>query len=264
LKRILYYREVNKLLTTYTTKLIEYIDETNRIHTEYKQTGTATGRLSSNNPNLQNIPQKGELAQNIRAAFISEEHCYLVSFDYSQIELRLLAHLSGDENLVNAFHNNLDIHDITARTIFNIDEGRIVLPAQRRIAKAVNFGIIYGLSPYGLSKEIGVSQREAKLFIDKYFETYPGVKEYLESIKEKARKTGYTETIVGRKRYIKDINSRNFSVKQRAERIAINAPLQGSAADIIKLAMLKATDYIKCNNIKGYLVLQIHDELILK
>ena len=264
IEKILYYREVNKLLTTYTTKLIENIDETGRIHTEYKQMGTATGRVSSINPNLQNIPQKGELAKNIRAAFISEDNCYLVSFDYSQIELRVLAHLSADDNLINAFLNNLDIHDITARTIFNIEEGNNVPPANRRIAKAVNFGIIYGLSPYGLSKEIGVTQREAKLFIDKYFAKHPGVKKYLESIKEKAKKTGYTETITGRKRYIKDINSRNFSVKQRAERIAINAPLQGSAADIIKIAMLKATDYIKSENIKGHLVLQIHDELIFE
>lgn len=262
--KILYYREVNKLLTTYTTKLLEYMDGTNRIHTEYKQTGTATGRLSSNNPNLQNIPQKGDLAKDIRAAFISDENCYFVSFDYSQIELRVLAHLSMDENLIDAFNNDLDIHDITARTIFNIRNDDIVTSAIRRIAKAVNFGIVYGLSPYGLSKGIGVPQQEAKLFIDKYFHKYPGVKEYIEKIKREAKKTGYTETILGRRRYIKDLNSRNFVVRQRAERIAINAPLQGSAADIIKMAMIKSTEYIKNKSIKGNLVLQIHDELIFE
>lgn len=264
IEKILYYREVNKLLTTYTTKLIEYMDDTGRIHTEYKQTGTATGRLSSNNPNLQNIPQKGELAKDIRAAFVSDENCYFVSFDYSQIELRVLAHLSMDENLIEAFNNNLDIHDITARTIFNMRNEDIVTSTTRRIAKAVNFGIIYGLSPYGLSKGIGVSQHEAKLFIDKYFQKYPGVKRYIEKVKEEAKKTGYTETISGRRRYIKDLNSRNFVVRQRAERIAINAPLQGSAADIIKMAMIKSTEFIKNERIEGKLVLQIHDELIFE
>ena len=264
IEKILYYREVNKLLTTYTTKLIEYIDSTKRIHTEYKQTGTATGRLSSNNPNLQNIPQKGELARDIRAAFVPDDNCYFVSFDYSQIELRVLAHLSMDENLIDAFYNNLDIHDITARTIFNVEENGVVTSLYRRIAKAVNFGIIYGLSAYGLSKEIGVTPQEAKLFIDKYFNKYPGVQKYIERVKKEAKVAGYTETITGRRRYIKDLNSRNFVVRQRAERIAINAPLQGSAADIIKIAMIKSSDYIKREKIKGHLVLQIHDELIFE
>ena len=264
IEKILYYREVNKLLTTYTTKLIEYMDSAKRIHTEYKQTGTATGRLSSNNPNLQNIPQKGELARDVRAAFVSDENYYFVSFDYSQIELRVLAHLSMDENLIDAFYSNLDIHDITARTIFNIGENGVVTPLYRRIAKAVNFGIIYGLSAYGLSKEIGVTVQEAKLFIDKYFSKYPGVQKYIETVKKDARVAGYTETITGRRRYIKDLNSRNFVVRQRAERIAINAPLQGSAADIIKIAMIKSSDYIKREKIKGHLVLQIHDELIFE
>jgi DNA polymerase-1 len=262
--KILYYREVNKLLTTYTTKLIEYVDSNSRIHTEYKQTGTATGRLSSNNPNMQNIPQKGELAREIRSAFISDENCYFVSFDYSQIELRILAHLSQDRNLIEAFNKDLDIHDITARTIFNIQKDENVSPNARRIAKAVNFGIIYGLSPYGLSKEIEVSQQEARLFIEKYFQQYPGVSSYIEKVQEEAKKKGYTETISGRRRYIKDLNSRNYVVRQRAERIAINAPLQGSAADIIKLAMIKSIDYIKNKNFEANLVLQVHDELVFE
>ncbi|MDY6820380.1 MAG: DNA polymerase, partial [Deferribacterota bacterium] len=262
---ILQYREINKLLTTYTKKLVTYIDEkTGRIHTEFRQTGTATGRLSSNNPNLQNIPQRGELAKSIRSAFISEEGCSFVSFDYSQIELRILAHLSKDENLVTAFQKGYDIHSLTAKMIFNLGDLSLVSPDMRRIAKAINFGIIYGLSPYGLSKEIGISQSEAKEFINRYFTLYPKVKTYINRIVELARKNGYTETIFKRRRYIKDISSRNNLIRKKAERVAINAPIQGSAADIIKLAMIKTSEFIKERSYDARLLLQIHDELIVE
>ena len=265
IEKILYYREINKLLSTYTLKLIDYIDDNDgRIHADFKQTGTSTGRLSSNNPNLQNIPQRGELSRDIRVSFVPEEGCRFVSFDYSQIELRILAHLSEDEKLIMAFKNDLDIHDITARTLFDIDNTVIVPLNLRRVAKAVNFGIIYGLSAYGLSKGIGLPQSQAREFIDRYFNLYPDVKKYINQVINTARLRGYTETIMGRRRYIKDINSRNATNRLRAERVAINAPIQGTAADIIKIAMIKTDEYIKERGYKADMVLQVHDELIFE
>ncbi|MEF3253957.1 MAG: DNA polymerase I, partial [Deferribacterales bacterium] len=264
LKAILRHREYSKLVSTYTSKLSEYINpSTGRIHTVFKQTGTATGRLSSQNPNLQNIPQKGDLGAEIRGSFVSEDGYSFVSFDYSQIELRILAEISGDENLKNAFINDLDIHNLTAMSILGIKEDEITKDI-RRIAKAVNFGIVYGLSPYGLSRDVGISVGEAKKFIDKYFETYPKVKEYMNNIVINAQKNGHVETLFGRKRFVKDLNSSNSILRQRNERIAINSPIQGTASDIIKMAMIKCYDYLNNNNIDGKMILQIHDELVFE
>lgn len=264
LKSILKYREFSKLISTYTSKLSDYIDRsTGRIHTQFKQTGTATGRLSSVNPNLQNIPQKGELGSEIRSAFVSKEGYSFLSIDYSQIELRILAHISDDENLKIAFEQDFDIHTMTAMKVFGLLESEITRDI-RRIAKAVNFGIIYGLSPYGLSRDVGIPQSEAKIFIKKYFETYPNVKKYMKEIVKKAENDGYVTTILNRPRFIPDIKSANNTIKQRAERIAINSPIQGSAADIIKLAMIKSDKYLKRMQIDGKLILQVHDELVFE
>ncbi|MGA1861954.1 DNA polymerase [Deferribacter thermophilus] len=258
---ILKYRELNKLNNTYTINLLNYVDENSRIHTHFKQTGTATGRISSTNPNLQNIPVGSLYGKRIRECFEAEEGYNLVSFDYSQIELRILASLSEDKNLIDAFKNDEDIHTKTAMEIFSIKE---VDSKHRRLAKAVNFGIIYGLSPYGLARDTGISQSEAKIFIEKYFELYPGVKKYIDKVILDAREKGFTETILGRKRFISDINSANKMLRQRAERVAINAPIQGSAADIIKLAMIKIYEYLHKLDNNAKMLLQIHDELLFE
>lgn len=264
LREILNFREFSKLKNTYTSKLGDYINkETGRIHSTFNQVGTATGRLSSSNPNLQNIPQKGDIATKIRSAFVSSEGCSFISFDYSQIELRILAYLSGDETLLRAYENNEDIHTKTAALIFNVDE-KAVDNTLRRIAKSVNFGIIYGLSPYGLARDTGVSQSEAKRFIEKYFELYPKVAEYIKKALNSARLKGYTETLFGRKRFVKDLTSKNKSLALRTERVAINAPIQGSAADIIKKAMVDTRDFLHNNLFDGKIVLQIHDELVFE
>lgn len=260
---ILKYREINKLYSTYTLNLLEYVID-DRIHTEFKQTGTATGRLSSINPNMQNIPQKGEYAEILRSSFIAKNGFKLVSLDYSQIELRILAHLSEDENLIKAFNEDKDIHTMTAVSIFHLPSSEQVTHNIRRIAKAVNFGILYGLSSFGLSRDTKVSRKEAQAFIDGYFALYPKVRIFIDNIIEQTKSNGYCSTILGRKRKIADINSRNANIRMRAERMAVNAPIQGSAADIIKLAMIKCDDYIKSNNIDAKCILQIHDELIFE
>lgn len=264
LSLVLKYRELNKLLSTYTLNLLEFVKEDKRIHTEFKQTGTATGRLSSINPNMQNIPQKGEYGEILRGAFKAKTGYKLVSFDYSQIELRILAHMSQDENLLKAFNNNDDIHSLTALKIFHLSSIKQVSPEIRRIAKAVNFGILYGLSAFGLSRDTKVTRKEAQNFIDGYFALYPKVKEFIESIINQTKEHGFCSTILGRKRFIQDINSRNANLRMRAERMAINAPIQGSAADIIKLAMIACNKYINDNNINAKSILQIHDELIFE
>lgn len=264
LSSILKYRELNKLYSTYTLNLLEYVAEDGRIHTDFKQTGTATGRLSSSNPNMQNIPQKGGLAEELRSSFKASDGYSLVSFDYSQIELRILAHLSEDKNLMTAFNNGIDIHTMTAEKIFHLPAGAEVKADMRRIAKAVNFGILYGLSSFGLSRDTKVSQKEAKEFIESYFAMYPSVKEFTERLIAETRLHGFCETILGRKRFISDINSRNGNLRMRAERMAVNAPIQGSAADIIKSAMTKCMDYINNFNIDAKMILQIHDELIFE
>ena len=260
---ILKYREINKLYSTYTLNMLEYaVDD--RIHTEFKQTGTATGRLSSINPNMQNIPQKGEYAEILRSSFVAKQGCRLVSLDYSQIELRILAHLSQDENLIKAFNENKDIHTMTAHSIFHLSPNDVVTHDIRRIAKAVNFGILYGLSSFGLARDTKVTRKEAQRFIDGYFALYPKVKIFIDEIIKQTREKGYCSTILGRKRNIHDINSRNANIRTRAERMAVNAPIQGSAADIIKLAMINCDKYIKDNNIDAKCILQIHDELIFE
>ena len=264
LSSLLKYREINKLYSTYTLNLIEFAKQDGRIHTEFKQTGTATGRLSSINPNMQNIPQKGEYAEILRSSFIAKNGYKLVSLDYSQIELRILAHMSKDENLIKAFNNNEDIHTMTGMKIFHLNSIDEVTYDIRRIAKAVNFGILYGLSSFGLARDTKVTRKEAQNFIDGYFNLYPKVKEFIESIITETRTQGYCSTILGRKRFIHDINSRNANMRMRAERMAINAPIQGSAADIIKLAMIECNKYIKDNGINAKCILQIHDELIFE
>lgn len=260
---ILKYREINKLYSTYTLNMLEYVKD-GRIHTEFKQTGTATGRLSSSNPNMQNIPQKGEYAEILRSSFVAKKGYKLVSLDYSQIELRILAHLSEDENLIKAFNENKDIHTMTAHKIFHLSSVDEVTHDIRRIAKAVNFGILYGLSSFGLARDTKVTRKEAQRFIDGYFALYPKVKIFIDEIIKQTREKGYCSTILGRKRNIHDINSRNANIRTRAERMAVNAPIQGSAADIIKLAMIECDKYIKENSLDAKCILQIHDELIFE
>ncbi|UOD35530.1 DNA polymerase I [Deferribacteraceae bacterium V6Fe1] len=262
LEDIIEYRELTKLLNTYITKLPEYIDpDTGKIYSEFKQTGTATGRFSSNNPNLQNIPLKGKWGKKIRSAFVASPGKIFISFDYSQIELRFLAHFSQDETLLSAFKNNLDIHKITGSKIFKLPEEKIEGDL-RRIAKAVNFGILYGLSPFGLARDTGVSNADAKEFIETYFKTYPKVQKYIEQVINDARRQGFVKTILGRKRFFPEINSKNPVLRNRSERMALNSILQGSAADVIKLSMLKSDEYTK--GIDAEIVLQIHDELVFE
>jgi DNA polymerase-1 len=263
LSEILLYREYSKLLGTYTEPLITAAAEDGRIHTTFKQTGTATGRLTSTSPNLQNIPVRGDVGKLIRKAFVPVDGTLFISMDYSQIELRILAHFSEDENLIQAFKQGADIHSITAMKIFNLTENELT-PDKRRLAKAVNFGIIYGLSSYGLSRDTGVTPKEAKTFIEAYFSLYSGVRHYLTDMLEETAKKGYCETLLGRKRFFPDINSRNSIIRQRAERAATNAPIQGSAADIIKLAMLNCDRLIKSSYQDVKMCLQVHDELIFE
>ncbi len=261
---ILLHRKLSKLKSTYADALPELINnDTGRLHTHFIQTGTATGRLSSKNPNLQNIPIKDELGRRIRKAFISSpEHTFL-SADYSQIELVILANLSDDHALKDAFLNNKDIHTQTASLLFNIDESEVDSD-QRRIGKTINYSVIYGISGFRLSQTLKISGRLANGFIERYFEKYKGVKEYINKTIKKAEKFGYVETLMGRKRFIPNINSRNKTEKKGAERIAFNTPIQGSAADIVKMAMLKIGNEIKDKNLGSKLLLQVHDELILE
>jgi len=264
LEDILKYRELAKLLSTYALPLGNYVSaETGRIHSSFRQTGTATGRLSSVSPNMQNIPMKGLWGVKLREAFVPKDGFSFVSFDYSQIELRILAHLSGDERLTEAYRNNEDIHTKTASGIFGVEPDKVDSD-MRRLAKAVNFGILYGLSAFGLSRDTGVPQKEAKVFIEKYFATYPKVKDFIEHIAKDTRKNGYAMTLAGRKRFIKEINSKNRTVSMRGERIATNVPMQGSAADIIKLAMVECQALLDDNKYNAFAVLQVHDELVFE
>ena len=261
---VLEYRNLLKLNSTYVDGLKRMIHpETGRIHTSFNQTVTATGRLSSSDPNLQNIPVRTEEGRRIRALFIAAPGNVLISADYSQIDLRVLAHYSQDPALLKAFRNDEDIHRKTASEVFGVSP-EFVTPEMRRIAKTVNFGIIYGMSAYGLAKELGIERHKAKEFIDKYFEKYPKVKEYMNWAINHAREKGYVTTILGRRRYIPDINSKSRPVREFAERTAINTPIQGSAADIIKLAMLRVDEALKKESIKAEILLQVHDELVLE
>ncbi|RGN51390.1 DNA polymerase I [Bacteroides sp. OM05-12] len=261
IEKILDYRGLKKLLSTYIDALPLLINpKTGKIHTSFNQTITATGRLSSSNPNLQNIPIRDENGKEIRKAFIPEDGCLFFSADYSQIELRIMAHLSEDKNMIDAFLSGYDIHAATAAKVYKIDINDVTRE-QRSKAKTANFGIIYGISVFGLAERMGVDRKEAKELIDGYFETYPDVKRYMDKSIEVARENGYVETIFHRKRFLPDINSRNAIVRGYAERNAINAPIQGSAADIIKVAMIRIYERFKRENIKSKMILQVHDEL---
>lgn len=260
---ILKYRTLNKLISTYLDGLCEYIMSDGRVRTSFKQTIAATGRLSSVDPNLQNIPVRTVEGRNIRKAFVSEKNKILLDADYSQIELRVLAHLANDSVMIDAFKNDLDIHSKTASEVFDVDL-KEVTETQRRNAKAVNFGIVYGISDYGLSKDLNITRKEAKTYIDGYLDTYKDIKKYMDDIVLMAKKDGYVTTVLGRKRYIPEINSKNFNIRSFGERIALNTPIQGSAADIIKLAMIKVYDILKSENLDAKLILQVHDELIVE
>lgn len=260
-ENILAYRGLRKLLSTYVEALPKLINKhTGHIHTSFNQAITATGRLSSSDPNLQNIPVKGEDGKELRRCFIPEPGCLFFSADYSQIELRVMAHLSGDEGLIDAFRNGYDIHAATAARIFK-ETMEHVTRDQRSMAKRANFGIIYGITVFGLAQNLDIDRNEAKKLIDDYFQSFPKVKEYMERCKETARSKGYAETIFHRRRYLPDINSGNATVRGFAERNSINAPIQGSAADIIKLAMVRIYKRFKDENIKSKMILQVHDEL---
>ncbi len=260
---ILEYRGLAKLKSTYADGLTAYIGEDKRIHTTLNQTITATGRISSTEPNLQNIPIRMELGRKIRKAFVASEGCVLMDADYSQIELRVLAHMSGDEELINAYKTDQDIHKITAAKVFNtpLDE---VTPLQRRNAKAVNFGIVYGISSFGLSQDLSISRKEAAEYIEQYFATYPKVKDFLDKLVSDAKEKGYITTMFGRKRPIPELHSSNFMQRSFGERVAMNSPIQGTAADIIKIAMIKVWKALKEANLKSKLILQVHDELLIE
>lgn len=260
---ILEYRQLTKLKSTYADGLANYIDETGRIHTTFNQTITATGRLSSTEPNLQNIPIRIELGKMIRKVFHPAKGNLFVDSDYSQIELRVLAHVADDEKLIEAFQNGQDIHRTTASHVFGVpfDE---VTDLQRRNAKAVNFGIVYGISAFGLSQDLNISRKEAQEFIDKYFETYPKIKAFLDSTVEQAKKDGYIKTLFNRIRPIPELSSSNFMQRQFGERVAMNSPIQGTAADIIKIAMIRVHDRLIREKLKSKLILQVHDELLIE
>lgn len=260
---LLEYRQLTKLKNTYVDALPKLVSpETGKVHTSFNQTGTETGRLSSSNPNLQNIPIKTDIGAKIRQAIIAsgKDNC-LLSCDYSQIELRVLAHLCGDKTLIEAFHDNQDVHRLTASLIYNVSEQDVV-DNMREVAKRVNFGIIYGQSAYGLSKDLGIFVNQAQDFIDAYFLRYPKVRDFIDAQINKARTEGFVTTLMGRRRYIPEINSKNMSIRQFAERQAVNTPIQGTASDLIKLAMIEISGQIKDKGLKSKMILQIHDELV--
>ena len=261
INELLEYRNLSKLYTTYLNTFNDYIFEDGKIHTIYLQTGTRTGRLSSIEPNLQNIPVRSEEGKKIRKAFVASANSVLLSSDYSQIELRILAHISNATSLQNAFINNEDIHTHVASDIFGIPQDSVT-PNQRRTAKAVIFGIVYGISGYGLGENLDISAYEGKQYIEKYLSLYPEVNEYMKSIVEKTRELGYVRTIFNRKREIDEIKNTNYLIRSMGDRMALNTPIQGSAADILKLAMIKIDKLLKEKNLKTKMILQVHDELI--
>ncbi len=262
--RILDYRQVAKLKSTYVDALPQMVNaRTGRIHTSYHQTGSATGRVSSSDPNLQNIPVRTELGRQVRRAFVADSGCRLLSADYSQIELRVLAHLSQDPSLLEAFRRGEDIHAATASQMFNVAINDVD-SEQRRIAKVLNFGVIYGLGPYGISQQTGFSREEGRNFIDTYLARYPGINQYLESVKDQTRSTMYAETLLGRRRYFPDIQSTNHNMRAAAERMAINMPIQGTAADIMKKAMINVQARLQREEMRSKMILQVHDELVFE
>lgn len=261
---IIEYRSLSKLMSTYTNRLVEQIDkDTGRIHTSYNQTGAATGRLSSSEPNLQNIPIRTVEGRRIRQAFIAPKGFQLVSADYSQIELRLMAHISEDPSLLNAFLQNLDIHKATASEVWDVPLDKVT-SEMRRNAKAINFGLIYGMSAFGLTRQLDIDRRAAQDYIDRYFARYPQVKAYMENTRRMAKEKGYVETLWGRRLYLPDINASQIPRQKAAERTAINAPLQGSAADIIKMAMIRIDQWLRDEKINAKMIMQVHDELVFE
>ena len=263
-KVLMQYRSMSKLKSTYTDRLPEQINpRTGRIHTSYHQAVTATGRLSSSDPNLQNIPIRTAEGRRIRQAFVAPKGYKLLAADYSQIELRIMAHLAKDEGLLHAFRNNLDVHSATAAEVFGVELGDVTTD-QRRSAKAINFGLIYGMSAFGLAKQIGVDRKQSQAYIDRYFARYPGVLEYMERTRTQAAEQGYVETIFGRRLYLPEINAKNPALRKGAERTAINAPMQGTAADIIKKAMVAVDNWLTSSGLDARVILQVHDELVLE
>ncbi len=261
---ILEYRSFSKLKSTYTDKLpLQVNPATGRIHTSYHQAVTATGRLSSSNPNLQNIPVRTEEGRKIRQAFIAPPGHSLLAADYSQIELRIMAHLSGDEGLLEAFRQERDVHSSTAAEVFGVAFDTVTAE-QRRRAKAINFGLIYGMSAFGLARQLGISRKEAQNYMTLYFARYPRVHDYMDQIRQQAAENGYVETLFGRRLYLPEINSRNGMRRQAAERAAINAPMQGTAADIIKKAMVSVDSWLKASEFNAHVIMQVHDELVLE
>jgi DNA polymerase-1 len=259
--KILDYRGLKKLLSTYIDALPLLVNPvTCKVHTSYNQTVAVTGRLSSTNPNLQNIPIRDAQGKEIRKAFIPDDNCLFFSADYSQIELRIMAHLSGDKNMMEAFISGLDIHAATAAKIYKVPLEEVTSDMRRK-AKTANFGIIYGISTFGLSDRLGIPRAEAKELIDGYFATYPDVKKYMDNAILKAKEMGFVETLLGRKRFLPDINSQNGVVRGFAERNAINAPIQGTAADIIKIAMVRIQNRLEKENLQTNMTMQVHDEL---
>ena len=263
-KVLMQYRSMSKLKSTYTDRLPEQINpRTGRIHTSYHQAVTATGRLSSSDPNLQNIPIRTAEGRRIRQAFVAPKGYKLLAADYSQIELRIMAHLAKDEGLLHAFRNNLDVHSATAAEVFGVELGEVTTD-QRRSAKAINFGLIYGMSAFGLAKQIGVDRKQSQAYIDRYFARYPGVLDYMERTRAQASEQGYVETIFGRRLYLPEINAKNPALRKGAERTAINAPMQGTAADIIKKAMVAVDNWLSASGLDARVILQVHDELVLE
>ena len=263
-KVLMQYRSMSKLKSTYTDRLPEQINpRTGRIHTSYHQAVTATGRLSSSDPNLQNIPIRTAEGRRIRQAFVAPPGYKLLAADYSQIELRIMAHLAKDEGLLHAFRNNLDVHSATAAEVFGVELSDVTTD-QRRSAKAINFGLIYGMSAFGLAKQIGVDRKQSQAYIDRYFARYPGVLDYMERTRTQAAEQGYVETIFGRRLYLPEINAKNPALRKGAERTAINAPMQGTAADIIKKAMVAVDNWLSASGLEARVILQVHDELVLE
>jgi DNA polymerase-1 len=261
---ILEYRGVAKLKSTYTDKLPDLIEPSSgRIHTSYHQAVAATGRLSSSDPNLQNIPIRTPEGRRIRQAFIAAPGFSLVAADYSQIELRIMAHLSGDAGLLRAFEEDRDVHQATAAEVFSVALSEVT-PDHRRSAKAINFGLIYGMSAFGLARQLGIGRSEAQRYVDLYFERYPGVKRYMDETRRQAHETGFVETVLGRRLYLPEIQSRNQALRQYAERSAINAPMQGTAADIIKRAMIDIDAWLQSGTVRARMIMQVHDELVLE
>jgi DNA polymerase-1 len=256
---------VTKLKSTYVDVIPKLVDAGGRLHTIFNQTTTATGRLSSTNPNLQNVPVRGELGRRIRKAFVAPDSSrILLAADYSQIELRIMAHLSGDEAMRAAFRRGDDIHDVTARGIFAVAAGDVPSANQRRIAKSVNFGLLYGMSEFGLAQRLEIDRAEARVMTEAYFARFPSVRAWIERNLEAGRERGYVETILGRRRYMPDLRVRNYALRAAAEREATNAPMQGSAADLMKLAMVRVDRALREAQLDAILLLQIHDELIFE